>query len=148
MQNEEWLRDDDTIYQLTEASDSMGRTRQVNKFTITVKNSNSRCTLAEMEKITKQVHAIPDMVKALEAALCWMTNVNINDPATLGRQIMAAMEKAGYDKETLDDAAVALVRGPCSVPNMMGEDDDDDDDDIATDETRSYGPRARNRSDE
>jgi hypothetical protein len=65
------------------------------------------------------------MLKALEATLSWMTNVNINDPATLGRQIMAAMEKAGYDKETLDDAAVALVRGPCSVPNMMGDEDDE-----------------------
>lgn len=72
--------------------------------------------------------AAPNMRKALESTLSWMTNVNVNDPATLGRQIMTALEKAGVDKETLDLAAVALVRGPCAVPNMMGEGDDDDPD--------------------
>lgn len=76
------------------------------------------------EKDGPLLAAAPEMRKALEYTLSWLTNCNVNDPATLGRMIMAALEKSGMDKETLDSAAVALVRGPCSVPNMMGEDDE------------------------
>jgi hypothetical protein len=67
------------------------------------------------------IAASPDLLAACEATLAWLTNVNTNDPATLARQIMTALEKAGCDKARLDDAAVAIVRGPCSVPNLIGE---------------------------
>lgn len=73
----------------------------------------------QREANAKLVAAAPDLFGACEFMLAWLCNCNLTDPATLGRQIMAAMEKAGYGKGELDDAAVALVRGPCSVPNMM-----------------------------
>ena len=69
--------------------------------------------------------AAPNMRKALESTLSWMTNVNVNDPATLGRQIMAALEESGVPKDELDAAAVCLVRGPCAVPNLMNDDPDE-----------------------
>lgn len=67
------------------------------------------------------IAAAPDLLAACEAALAWLTNVNVSDPATVGRKLMSALENAGYDKEMLDAAAVALVRGPCSVPNLCGD---------------------------
>lgn len=86
-------------------------------------NASKGVTLETCKDNERLIAAAPEMYKALEATLCWMTNVNTNDPATLGRQIMAALESAGYDNEALNDAAVALVRGPCAVPNLMGDDD-------------------------
>ena len=65
--------------------------------------------------------AAPYLLLVCEWMLAWLTNVNTADPTELARMIMVAMEKAGYDKAKLDNAAVALVRGPCSCPNMMGD---------------------------
>lgn len=62
--------------------------------------------------------AAPRMYAALESVLTYFTNVNTSDPATVAREVMAALEAAGASKADLDAAAVALVRGPCSLANL------------------------------
>jgi hypothetical protein len=103
-----------------DAAESMG----VDYATETIAEVCGGCEHAEDD--ARLIAAAPEMYSALESVLSWLTNCNVSDPATLGRQIMLALEHAGYDKQTLDDAAVALVRGPCSVPNLMPEWEDDE----------------------
>jgi len=74
--------------------------------------------------LRRLVRASPMLFAACEATLVWLTNHNANDPASLARLIMGALERAGYDKTALEDAAIALGRSPFSVPNMLGDDDD------------------------
>lgn len=59
----------------------------------------------EMRANGRMIAAAPELFAACESALAWLCNVNVSDPATVARQLMAAMQKAGYDQATLDEAA-------------------------------------------
>lgn len=55
--------------------------------------------------------AAPKLLKACEAVLMFLTNVNTIEPGELVAKLLTSMDAAGYDRDQLDDAAMALLKG-------------------------------------
>lgn len=70
---------------------------------------------ARWAKAALAMAAVPDLHAALESTLMFLTNVNSIEPSELAEKVIAALEKAGMDKESADDARTAMANGPCSL---------------------------------
>jgi hypothetical protein len=57
------------------------------------------------------IAAVPDLVRVLGMWLMYMTNVNTYEPSEIGTATIAALSKAGFDKDELEIAAIATLKG-------------------------------------
>lgn len=60
---------------------------------------------------------VAHMTTALETVLMYMTNVNSVEPVTVANRVIQSLKKAGYDEQSLDDAAASMLMGVSSLPS-------------------------------
>jgi hypothetical protein len=65
----------------------------------------------ERDATAQLIAAAPDMHDALEMVMAWMTNVNVAEPHEIAAKVINALKAAGYDRNALDFAAMAMISG-------------------------------------
>lgn len=62
--------------------------------------------------------AAPEMRKALENVLTWLTNANAMQTSDMVAGVFRALLLAGVDKDQLDKAAICILRGAASQKQL------------------------------
>jgi|GEM_PF-3826873 len=62
-------------------------------------------------RLTKQAEQIAELLAAGEITLAFLTNVNSYEPHEVAAAMVRAMANAGFDKDKLDDIAMAMLHG-------------------------------------